>query len=180
MTYHALTTEPVLHMVSPLGSSWGPFSALISAFPASTTWEAANRTIYVPITIPARCAVARYWRANGATTTGGATITAAIYADAGRKPGRRLSTASATQGTASQVQFVTPSTIAILRPATYWLALASTAATNTTVFAFTFSVRIQGITAFQEATGTPPATATPVARSAATAYLFGFSTVATP
>lgn len=181
MTYPVQSREPALHMVSSFGP-WASqlMSSGVAGGPTSQTWEAANRTIYVPIYVPVPCVLQRLWWANGSTTTGGATVTAALYSDSNRQPSTRLVTANATQGTASEVQFVSPSAYTITQPGRYWLALASTSATNTTFQAANVIYTVQGHSKRQEATGTPPATATPTDPASGLHYLFGFSTVTTP
>lgn len=168
--------EPALDMISTCGI-WGPL-VNVSA-PASFTWESANRTVYIPMFVPTRCTIKRVWWANGATVTGGATITVAIYSNKDFKPYKQLVTGGAAQGTLNTVQFVTV-TDKVLTPAIYWFALASTAAINTQLMGFNLNVGIDGSCRFQEATGTPPATATPVASNSIPFYVFGASTVASP
>jgi hypothetical protein len=184
MTYQRKLTEfsleyPVLDMVSTIGP-WGPVAA---AHPnlstASNPWETAGRTVYHPLYVPTKCPVKRLWWANGSVTTGGATVTAAIYKDKAGAPGAQIVAQSATQGTALNIQFVTPATIPRLIPGLYWIALYMSSATNTTVMRNNLNLGNAVAIKYQEL-ATPPATATPVRAAAASLYLCGFSTVASP
>jgi hypothetical protein len=170
---------PVLDMVSTLGP-WGP---PVSAHPALSTasnpWEAAARTIYHPLYVPTKCQVKRLWWANGSLTTGGATVTAAIYKDKAGAPGAQIVAQSATQGTALNIQFVTPATIPGLIPGLYWIALYMSSATNTTAMRNNLNLGNAVAIKYQEA-AVPPTTATPVRAVNSSLYLCGFSTVASP
>lgn len=162
-------------MVSGFTPGWATWSAPGAA--SSGTWESANRAVYYSLYVPVVTVIRRVWWANGATTTGGATIEAGVYADAGAKPGAKLISGSATQGTASQVQFVDV-TDTTLTPGYYWLAVMATTTTNTTLH------RNNGVDTgadaairFQESTGgTLPTTATPAESAVGNYWLFGFST----
>jgi hypothetical protein len=145
---------------------------------ASTTWEFANRAVYLPLLLNASLVARRVWWANGATTSGGATIEVGVYADSGYGPGAKLVGGSATQGTASQVQFVDV-TDTSLPPGLYWIAITSSSATSTTIFRASVSTICN--VRFQEESAYPlPSTATPVETSNGSLYLFGFATTASP
>jgi len=173
--------EPVPPMVSPLTRGWGAFPEenLYTGLPASGTYDSGALAVYFPIWVPSVCVARRVWWANGATTSGGATVEVGIYADAGEyKPAAKLISGSATQGTASQAQFV-DITDTTLTPNLYWLALQASTNTNTTLLrvslpssAFDAWVRME-----QSSANPLPATATPVeSATASRVYLFGFST----
>jgi hypothetical protein len=167
-------TEPALDMVNVWGGIWGPHSLPILVNPVSQA-IAINTTIYFVLNVPTVCTVRRFWWANGATAAGN--IIAALYNDAGFKPGARLGTTAATaQGTINQVQFVAPSggDFAI-PPGTYWLALASSSGSST-FFGGSLAIGPASTMMMQEATATPPATATPVERTSSNAFVCGFST----
>jgi hypothetical protein len=181
MTYaRAIDTEPILGMVSVLGP-WGREIDQVGV-PLTNVWEAASRTVYMPISVPVKCILRRFWWANGSTVNAAANYIAAIYTDVAGKPGRRLNTTAATaQGTASEVQFVTPSATNVLVPGGYWFALASNSATTTHIMSASLSGAYgETIGGYQEATATPPATATPATRAGALLWLCGFSTETTP
>lgn len=169
--------EPALPMVSTLGPwGWGLGAHVeVLGTPASATWAANGRAFYFPLSIPSRCVAKRMWWANGATTTGGATIEAGLYQDAGSKPGSKLVSGSATQGTASQVQFV-DITDTTLYPGLYWVALMSTITTNTTVFRVSFGAAGDAARFFEQTANPLPATATPVEAANSLIWLCGFST----
>jgi hypothetical protein len=172
--------EPITPLVSTF--SHGPFAAYTSATaaPSSVAYESAARAIYTPITLSSGCVIRRVWWANGATTTGGATIEVGVYADSGYGPGAKLVSGSATQGTANEVQFVDVTDTAI-GAGLYWLALVSDITTNTTLFRVSIASSWDAANRMQEASASPlPSTATPVESSAANAWLYGFATTASP
>lgn len=176
----AATTIPPMVGVATPSVGWlqgQPFSINFS----SATYESASRAVYYPITLPAPCTVRRVWWANGATTTGGATIEVGIYADAGYSPGAKVLSGSATQGTASQVQFVdvTDTTLPV---GLWWVAIVSSSATNTTVFRTLISgTQIDALYRYEQASASPlPASATPVQSSIGYIWLCGFATTASP
>jgi len=168
----------------------GPFTARHSGAanerclptePSSATYTSANRAFYHPVVVFSTCVVRRVWWVNGATTTGGATIEVGVYADSGAKPGAKLISGSATQGTASEVQFVDV-TDTVLVAGRYWVAIVSSSATNTTLLRdSTPSASFDAALIMEQATASPlPATATPVEASSAVFYVFGFATTASP
>lgn len=167
----------VIPMVS-MWSEWGVFgkASITATTPGSTTWVIANRTIYSPVWVPTTCVATRVWWVNGGTVSGGATIQAGIYANVigDRKPGAKLVSGSATQGTANNVQFV-DTTDLTLPPNLYWIALTMSSVTNTTGFGGTISTSTDATWRYQEASAMP-STATPVVSTDGTAWLFGFST----
>jgi hypothetical protein len=178
--YASGMAEPVPPMVSLFTPGWSAAAAKLGTAPTSATWEAANRAVYYPLLVPTVTIVRRFWWANGATTTGGATVEAGVYADGGYKPGGKIVSGSATQGTASQVQFVDV-TDTTLAPGLYWLALSASSATNTTIFRTTLRTEWDAALRFEQSSANPlPATATPAESSAAHVHLFGFATTASP
>jgi hypothetical protein len=151
---------------------------LAGSAPSSASF--AGDVHYYPIVLCAGCVVRRVWWANGATTTGGATVEVGVYANSSYGPGAKLISGSATQGTASQVQFadVTDTSLA---PGLYWLALVASTTTNTTFFlSSVVSANFEGALKFQQTGTTLPTAATPVESSSTHAYLFGFATTASP
>jgi hypothetical protein len=175
VTTTTLAREVALDMVSTFGP-WGPQTIPQQFVPSNSVFESGNRTVYVPISVPVKCTLQRFWWANGGVAAG--TIAAAIYTNVDFKPLTRLATASAAQGTINTVQFVTPTAV-VLTPDLYWLALASTSGSSQ-FFASQASASWNSVVRFQEGTGTPPATATPVSSGGNSLYLFGFSTTTTP
>lgn len=171
--------QPVLTMISPW-SPWGQFANYLSSTLASRTWEAAARVAYFPIAIPRTITVTRVWWVNGATVTGGATVEAGLYSDAGSgayKPATKLLSASAVQGTLNQVQFVNLVANKTIYRGLYWLALMMSSATNTTAWGVAPSAAFDAFSRYQEASANPlPSTATPAASASASMYLFGIST----
>jgi hypothetical protein len=148
--------------------------------PASSAWSGAQRAYYVPIILQSGCVVRRVWWANGATTTGGATIEVGVYANSDYGPGAKLISGSATQGTASQVQFVDVTDTAIA-PGLYWIAMLSSSATNTTVMRITpDTIGDSGGSFAQESLGSLPATATAVETPTNFVPVCGFATTASP
>lgn len=170
--------EPVPPMVNAWTFGWGTTDeAVAGAVPASATWESANRAVYYPIWVPTPCVARRVYWANGATTTGGATIEVGLYSTSGYKPGAKVVSGSATQGTASEVQFV-DITDTTLTPGLWWLAVTASSTTNTTLFRGQFgSASMDELFRFDEASANPlPSTATPVESNASNLWVIGFST----
>lgn len=183
MTYVRGVADVVPPMVGTLTPGWSPIAVMpvASAFPASGTFEAADRAVYYPLRVPTTCVVRRVWWANGGTVNASYLIDCGIYADAGFKPGALLVSAGSTaQGTATQVQFVDV-TDTTLAPGLYWIALASSS-TSATIFRSNDMQASQNAAArFQEASARPlPATATPVETTNSQVYLCGFATTASP
>jgi hypothetical protein len=180
MTLKKFYTEPKLDMVSILGP-WGPAAIPVQIVPSSSGFEAANRTVYFPISVPVACTVRRFWWVNGATVSGGANITMAIYrTTSGNEPNLRIGTATAVQGAANSLQFVTPANPVGLTPGIYWIAIGSDSNTNTTLFGSGTSTTYDASFRFQEATATPPSNATPTESGTTSIYLCGFSTQSSP
>ena len=170
--------EPVLDMVSTYGP-WGLLAQPQGLVPSSATVEGTT-TAYFPLSVPTTCTVRRFWWANGATSTGN--IIAALYRDAGYKPGAKIGTdtGSTAQGTINQVQFTAPSGGAfVLSPGLWWFALGFSSA-STTMFTSNIGSGLDATIKFREATATPPAPATPVESTNGNLYLAGFSTVSSP
>jgi hypothetical protein len=172
--------EPVLDMVSTYGP-WSPIFFSGNYPGAATNYEAANRTIYIPILVPltrGRVTAKRVWWANGNSVNAASTIGVGIYTDISGRPSIRLTSASAAQAGTNTIQFA-DCTDVNLSPGRYWLAITSTATATTTIMtagnlAFTRTIR------FEEATNMP-ATATPVNGSSNSAlWLYGFSTQTAP
>lgn len=168
----------------------GPYTFLHSAIadervltgvPASGAYASANRAFYYPVRVFSGCVVRRVWWVNGPTVTGGATIEVGVYADAGYKPGAKLISGSATQGTATQVQLVDV-TDTTLAPGVCWVAIVSSSATDTTLRRLILSpTSIDAPLLFEQASASPlPSTATPVVASFSAVYLCGFATSASP
>lgn len=175
---YALIVPP---MVSAYTFGVGWFSEAISGTaPTSTTWESANRTVYMPLVLTSPCVIRRVWWANGATTTGGATIQVGIYRDTGNfQPGVLIISGSAVQGTASEVQFVDVTDTPIA-PGLFWIAITASSTTNTMVFRSSVaSTTSDAAFRFEEASAMP-STATPVETSALAIWLCGFATTASP
>ena len=168
-------------MVSVFNSQigWASEAVTVSA-PASAAYHSASGACYYPVQLAAPCIVRRVWWANGATVSGGATIEVGVYADSGYGPGTKIISGSATQGTASEVQFVDVTDTA-LTPGVYWIAVTSDSATDTTLFRSDISTGYDAAFMFEEASASPlPATATPVESTNSNIYLCGFSTTASP
>jgi hypothetical protein len=152
--------------------------AVTGAPPASYAWESADRAVYYPLFLSAPCVARRVWWANGSDVAGGATIECGIYADAGYGPGAKLTSGSATQGSASQVQFVDATDVS-LPTGLIWIALTASSATNTTLMGA--GMWAEHSFRFDQATANPlPATATPVESTTGYTWLCGFSTTASP
>jgi len=157
-------------------SSWGLFSGMVAAALASAAYETAARAVYYPISVPCVTVIKRVWWANGATTSGGATIEVGIYRDGGHKPGTKLISGSATQGNTNEVQFVDV-TDTTIPPGIWWLAIMASSATNTTLFRSTHNTSWDTVFRFQQNSANPlPSTATPVESSGTNIWQFGFST----
>lgn len=167
----------VLPMIAA-SSEWGMFgkNAISAGAPSSSTWESANRTVYMPIWVPTTCIATRVWWVNGGTVSGGATIQSGIYNNVSgdRKPGSLLVSGSATQGTANNVQFV-DTTDLTLSPNLYWIALTMSTITNTTGFNSTPSTNDDAFWRYQQASAMP-STAAAAVSSNGSLWLFGFST----
>jgi hypothetical protein len=170
-------SAPALHLVSTYGV-YSPLGPGILFQPLSIGLAA--RTDYYALDIPATHVIRRFWWANGATVSGSRTLIAALYADTGGfKPGVRLGTTAATaQGTANQLQFAAPSGGDFsISPGLYWMSLACDSVSGApTGFGANMLTATNLVGAYQEATTTPPATATPVEKTSAVYYLCGFST----
>jgi hypothetical protein len=177
--------SPPSDFVPPMISAWTPVighidEAYVSTSPVSAAWESVDRVVYVPVVLQATCVVRRVWWANGATTTGGATVAVGVYADSGYGPGTKIISGSAVQGTANEVQFVDVTDTAI-PPGLHWLALMASSVTNTTLIRSSLATAIDASVRFEQASANPlPASATPVETTGSGAWLFGFATTASP
>lgn len=176
--YRAPWAETPLPMVSTFGP-WGvaPSPAVTgsASTPGAATWESSNRAVYMPVIVPCVCVVRRVWWMNGATT-GSATIEVGIYNQSAYGPGSKIISGSATQGNASEVQFVDV-TDTTLAPGVYWLAIMASTTTNTTLFRLAVNTSQDGTRRMQQASANPlPSTATPVESTAANVWVCGFST----
>lgn len=172
------STAQIPTMVSMFTYGWGFVDESVSASdPASAAPETGGLAVYYPVQIPKVCVARRLWWANGATTTGGATIEVGIYQSAQFLPATKLVSGSATQGTASQVQFV-DITDSVLTPGLIWLAIMASTTTNTTLFRATVgNAAYEAPFRFQQSSANPlPSSATPAESSGQNIYLFGFST----
>jgi hypothetical protein len=167
-------------MVSVFDRQSGWIGISHASSPASAAYPEADRAYYYPIALRSSGVVRRVWWANGATTTGGATIEVGVYADSGYGPGTKVISGSATQGTASQVQFVDVTDTPV-SSGLHWLAIRSSSATNTTVFRSNLGASYDSSFMFIQASASPlPATATPIEATASEVWLFGFATTASP
>lgn len=185
MTLTRAPIEPVPPLVSVATASWGWMSRLFtSSDAASTSLETGTgRAYYFPISVPTLTFVRRVFWVNGTNTAGANTIEVGVYRDTGAGvPGAKVVSGSATQGTASQVQFVDVTDTA-LTPGLYWIALSASNTNSTTLFAWagTFAQWPRELIGFQEASANPlPSTATPAERANGNVYWFGFATTASP
>jgi hypothetical protein len=172
--------EPVPPMVSPYTMGWGFVDeATVNSSPISSSWESANRGVWIPIYVPTVCVAKRMWWANGATVSGSYNVEAGIYLDAGHKPGAKLiTTGSVAQGTASEVQFsdITDTT---LTPQLYWLYMSCSTTSATFARGTLQTASWDELFRFQQASigpGSAPSTATPAEGAGQSIYLMGFST----
>ena len=170
-------SEPAPPMVSLWTDGWMAMSeGLVATGPTSGTWEAANRGVWFPVSVPSVCVVRRMWWANGATVTGN--VEAGVYLDGGHKPGAKLiTTGSVGQATTNAIQFgdITDTT---LTPQLYWLFI-SCSSTSATFFRSAGVSTLDAYVGMDQDSigpGSSPSTATPVERQSANVYLFGFST----
>jgi hypothetical protein len=168
-------------MVSSYTPGIGPMTeTVVGTPPGSGAWESADRAVYQVVSIPAPCTVKRVWWANGDTVTGGATVEVGIYRNVSSAPTSLVVSGSATQGAASEVQFVDV-TDTFLVPGAYWLAITASTTTETTFFRSVVLYAIDASLRQQETAARPlPATATPVESSRPDILLFGFATTASP
>lgn len=167
-------------MISTLGpwSVAGKNMSLAPVVSASTAWELANRTVYVPIQIPTTITVTRVWWVNGATATGSATVQCGLYTNKGGsnpQPGSKILSGSATQATANVVQFVNLSPTVNLSPGIYWIAFTASTTTNTTFFQNTQVAGMVPMVRMEEANAMP-STATPVVSGTVRCWNCGIST----
>lgn len=179
MTYNPGYPDVQPPSVSVLASPW---STVQSGQGLSTTYENANRGIFVHFRIPIVCVARRMWWINGATVSPTYNVEAGIYADTGAIPGVKIvTTGSVAQGTASQVQWadITDTTLA---PGSYWFFLScSDAAATFLTYTGGWVSAIRKLVKFQQASvgpGSAPATATPVTASVDNVPYVGFSTTA--
>ena len=180
MSLLAGPVEPVPPMVSPFTPRWSAawHEIAVAALPTSNAYESANRAAYVPIAVLSPVYVRRVWWANGADTAGGATVEVGLYRNGAYKPGAKIISGSAVQGTASQIQFV-DITDTLLTPDLYWIAVVASSAANTTLFRSTVAAGAAADAAFRmsQVSAYPlPATATPTETNDTNIYLCGFST----
>ena len=181
-----MSHNPGMAPAPPMVGTSGPFEAVASrsgtgtSQMASGSYAATDAAFYHPVVVPVTCVVRRMWWANGSTVSASYNIDVGIYADAGRKPGRRLvSTGSTAQGTASVVQFVDV-TDTVLPPGLYWLGMACSSSVAT-FFRQNTSQAVNALLIFQQSSALPlPSTATPVEATEYMTYLFGFATTASP
>lgn len=170
--------EPVPTMVSIFGP-WGWVTSASAASPVPTSSTVDGRISYVPLVTRSTCVVRRVWWGNGATTAG-ATIEVGIYGNSGYAPSARLVSGSAAQGTTNEVQFADV-TDTVLPPGLYWIAVATSTTTNTTLFRISLPSNLDAATRYEETGTTLPSTATPVETTVnQSAWLIGFATTASP
>lgn len=178
--YQSQWVEPALPMVTTLGP-WGLATQLewmTSNPPTSSSWSLADRAVYMPLWVPTTCVIRRVWWANGATTTGGATVEVGVYRSSDYIPTTKVISGSAVQGTASQVQFVDVTDTPI-GPGLYYIAVVMSSTTNTTAFISTGNASASRI--FVQTSANPlPATATPAQATSIGVVLCGFATTASP
>lgn len=167
-------SSPKRHL--PVISSWSPEALGIplrvgasAGVPASSTWPAANRALFVPFTLASNYNMARIWWANGATAN--ANIVAGIYTVGGTKLADTGSTAQA--GT----NVVQSAALALyLTPGAYYMALLFSATTGTIFRTTATTVSIeQTMGMAQQAVGATSLPATASFATVATAFvpLFG-------
>lgn len=184
MTYapgYGVTMNP---MVSPFQPMYSPFANEASSGggnPSTATWESANRIVYMGVFIPRVCVIRRVWWANGGTVSGTHTTRVGIYRDTGQMlPGDKLVEGSATQATASVIQFVDVTDTAIA-PGLWWIALTNSDGTANSSFMRSLlgsTAMDAGLRVEEAGSGTLPSTATPVKSTNAVLYVCGFSTEA--
>jgi hypothetical protein len=172
--------EPILDLIGP-SSPWGAaYGANSGMNPGSTTFENATRTVYYPFFIPTTCVLKRFWWANGAAVAGN--VLMAVYsATAVGRPGARIGTnmTSTAQAGTNVLQFGAPSGgDIVLTPQPIWIAIA-VSSTSAQLFV-SGGASTATVYRMMEATGTPPATATPVTGGGNNWYICGFSTVSSP
>ncbi len=144
---------------------------LNSLFTASVAWSAANRALYVPLTIPHRFTVARFFSSNGSSVAG--TMDIGLYSNAGAK---LISTGPASQAGTSQIQYIDV-TDQSFPPGRYYLALlASSTSTRLSITNYQNAQECRIAGALEEDVGasTLPSTMTPAA-FANNLYHFGFT-----
>jgi len=149
------------------------------ASPSSGAYEGTAVAVYLPIILPAPCAVRRVWWVNGYTVSGGATVEVGVYADSGYGPGVKLLSGSATQGASVELQFVDVTDFS-LPPGLVWIALVASTATNTTFLRSAVSGTALHVRLQQSSAYPLPSTATPAVSTSTNIYLFGFATTASP
>lgn len=162
-----------------------PTRANGGAAPASATWVATNRILYVQFYNPKQVTVYRYFWLNGATV-GTNNFQVGIYNDndAGTDgPGTsfNLGTSTLSAGTANRPQYNNVTDFA-LPPGRFWMAMWGSG-TTATVFRLAPSANFtRNLVYYQEAGGAGglPATAAPAAWANSFIPVFGFTTVATP
>lgn len=108
---------------APAGRGRQALGGTIAA--GSIAWPAANRAIYVPMTLPGPCVVRRLFWTNGSTVTGSSEV--GVYTRGGV---RLCSTGLTAQSGASVLQFVTLGTPVYLDAGVYYLATQNDGTTN--------------------------------------------------
>ena len=160
----------------PAGDSPYLFASSLSHAKASPTvsingaiaWTTANTAIFIPIYLPYRATIRRWWWVNGSNPGSNADI--GLYSRGGSLIASSGSTA---QSGASAQQFVTLGTPVVVDPGTYFLAFtlsATTASRMTGVSAATVAfLRARGVQTMASALPLP-ATATFATPAAAMSY----------
>jgi len=186
--FSSATSRRVPTMISAV-TSWGqmPWREYYDyGAPTASAFAGANYVRFDPIFVPAPATIRRAWWANGPTTTGGASVSVALYASTSDGvPGVKIvECAATTQGTASQVQFVDIADTWI-GPGSYWIALAVSSVTNTTFLRTgSSSAAIDAVASQMQQTGITvgalPSPATPDIAGGHVNYFCGFATTASP
>lgn len=156
---------PVLFGTESVISLGSEIAASAATRDASFTWPAANRRIYVPITITEDCTVVKVWWVNGAAVSGNVDFT--LYTEAGVRTA--ITSGSTAQSGTTVIQEVNTADTA-LTAGRYYMSIALDNATGR-ISGYTPAIEtVKSWGVAQEASAfTAPATATLAA--AATAYV---------
>lgn len=155
--------KPVIssHSIESLG---GALRANSVSVPASASWPATSRAIYVPFTIAAPYLVQKFWWANGSAVAGNCDC--GIYTADGTLIANTGATAQAGTTTIQSVALGTP---LLLLPASYYMALANSSTGN--VFRSSPAVAACQMFGMAQQASAEPLPATATFATIATAYL---------